>query len=357
MDKIIEKLKKCEELIIYGVPEISDTLNIFLKSFEIDCKCIVESTDSIKSDESISKLHLEVGNNSTLIVATQMQWQEEISEKLHNFKGKEIIYLTGDMYNFLKYEYVKKNFYYPLPMLKELSSENSCLENKDKVKIYMVKSAKDKPLENSTYLPEWIIPIQAGKACTSNKIAEVTDDTGENISAKNPVYCELTGTYWVWKNAESKYLGLCHYRRYFDLDAKDMECLVSSDTDVVLPVPTPCMGSVKEHYLRIHIPDHWETMMQVLEERYPDYYKTAENVFNKEFYYACNMLIAKKEVFDEYCSWLFNILFELEKRCRVVVEGYNSRYIGFLAERLTSLYFMHNRDKLKIVYAEKTFIK
>ena len=59
------------------------------------------------------------------------------------------------------------------------------------------------------------LPLHVGKAGKSLELGFQGDDTGDNISEKNPEYCELTGLYWAWKNLDADYIGLSHYRRYF----------------------------------------------------------------------------------------------------------------------------------------------
>ena len=62
---------------------------------------------------------------------------------------------------------------------------------------------------------EVFCPVQTGCAVPGHVRLDgmLHDDEGENISALNTMYCELTAQYWAWKNQEADYYGFCHYRR------------------------------------------------------------------------------------------------------------------------------------------------
>ena len=59
------------------------------------------------------------------------------------------------------------------------------------------------------------LPLHVGRALTDQDLGWQGDNTGDNISLKNPYYCELTGLYWAWKNLKADAIGLVHYRRFF----------------------------------------------------------------------------------------------------------------------------------------------
>ena len=63
------------------------------------------------------------------------------------------------------------------------------------------------------------LPVQVG-AKDKQKIDGFTpDNTGDNISEKNPYFCELTGLYWAWKHISSrqnsKFVSLIYKRENF----------------------------------------------------------------------------------------------------------------------------------------------
>ena len=75
----------------------------------------------------------------------------------------------------------------------------------------MASSIYDKAIKGKGYnLMKDETVLQVGSALTDKRIYSgvMTDDTGENISEKNQQYCELTGLYWIWKNAKEDYVGL-----------------------------------------------------------------------------------------------------------------------------------------------------
>ena len=84
----------------------------------------------------------------------------------------------------------------------------------NEINILVATHKPDKVYQDSIYTP-----IHVGKSLSRFKEEMkniIGDDTGDNISTKNPYYCELTAIYWAWKNLpNTRIKGLCHYRRYF----------------------------------------------------------------------------------------------------------------------------------------------
>ena len=109
------------------------------------------------------------------------------------------------------------------------------------------------------------------------------DNEGDNISLKNPRYCELTGIYWAWKNLDSDYLGLVHYRRYFGgrnrgkdlfdsiLTSEELEPMLGK-YEVFVPRERRYMiETLYSHYAHTHYAEHLDTTRTVLSEKYPEY--------------------------------------------------------------------------------------
>ena len=201
-------------------------------------------------------------------------------------------------------------------------------------------------------------PIQVG-ACNKEKFAKVTDDTGKNISSKNPNYCELTAAYWIWKNDKSDITGLTHYRRYFFktntnklekvLNKEDIEEILNN-YDIIVPEKTCLLKykNLKEAYYNIHNGEDWEKCKNIVIQKYSDYKEAFEKMEKQRKFYACNMFITSKEKFDEYYKWLFDILFELENEIDITnYSNYNKRIYGFLSERLFNVWLNKNNLKIK----------
>lgn len=213
-------------------------------------------------------------------------------------------------------------------------------------------------------------PLQVG-AEGRKDLGLIRDNTGDNISIKNPYFCELTGLYWAWKNLSCDYIGLCHYRRYFAHNGiytspEKMKKLIFKqedyadilkDYDIILPPQHRIKDkTVREQYGKNHNIRDLDEAIKIIIEKYPDY-RNAVNSFlgqNRIYYYS--MFVMKKTCFDSYCSWIFDILFTLEKRIDISsYDTYQSRVYGFLAERLFNVWI--NQQHLKIKNVPVVFLE
>lgn len=232
------------------------------------------------------------------------------------------------------------------------------MQNKT-VRIYVASTIFDKPLQDSYHFIKEETILQVGAALTKERISPeaVIDCEGNNISEKNKQFCELTGLYWIWKNAHEDYVGLVHYRRHFLLPDHWLERMTANQVDAILPVPLYVAPSIAGNYKERHIAADWDYLMQYFRMKLPKEYETANRFFNGNLYSPCNMLIARKEVLDKLCEWMFPILFAVSEFGGKKEDAYQNRYPGFLSERLITYFFESRREVYKVVYANKNFLR
>ncbi len=253
-----------------------------------------------------------------------------------------------------------------------------------------------------TYKDDIFTPIHVG-AKSSNIILDYTrDDSGDNISLKNKYYCELTGIYWMWKNVDADFYGLMHYRRYLMLDdtfkhkikrilyyigrrlrlrfiinklkmnelyqiKTDDETYVKRKIeefsenipnlmkkyDIIIPKKEYFEMKVYEQYKVVHISEHMDILLEIIKEKYIDIYPYFEKRIKNGIYsYCTNMFVMKKEYFEKYSAFIFDVLFELEKRITIPSETYQSRVFGFLSERLMSPFVTYLQEEKNVKIKE-----
>lgn len=205
---------------------------------------------------------------------------------------------------------------------------------------------------------EMYLPLQVG-AEGKKSLGYTPDNTGDNISIKNPYYCELTGLYWAWKNLDCEYLGLAHYRRHFTIlrGPRDRKNVLSLDqargllanNDVLLPIKRNYWIETNySQYVHAHHKEDLDTTRAILAEKYPEYLAAYDSSMKRTKGHRFNMFIMKKELADAYCEWLFSVLFELEKRLDIREYSANDqRVFGFVAERLMDVWLETNQVQYK----------
>lgn len=229
-----------------------------------------------------------------------------------------------------------------------------------KIKVIVATHKKYKMPEDSMYLP-----IHVGRE-NKQDIGYAGDNTGDNISLKNPYYCELTGMYWGWKNLEADYIGLSHYRRHFTnskripkkeeekfkiLLNKEQAEKILEKTDIILPKARKYyIENLYDHYKHTMHVETLDETRKIIEKQCPEYIEEFDKLHKRTSAHMFNMFIMKKEYFDKYCEWMFNILFELEKRIDPKqYDSFHARYLGRISELLLDIWINTNNLKYKEV--------
>ncbi len=216
---------------------------------------------------------------------------------------------------------------------------------------------------------EMYMPLHVG-AEGKTDLGYTKDNTGDNISVKNPYFCELTGLYWAWKNLDAEYIGLAHYRRHFASKKIDKNNLINSvltldeaskifdSTDIIVSkLRKYYIENLYSHYANTLYVEPLDITGDIIKEKYSEYYPEFEKLKKRTSAHMFNMFIMKKEKLDEYCSWLFDILFELEKRVdNSKYDSFHARFYGRVSELLFDVWLNtkgYNYKEVKVMSMEK----
>lgn len=214
----------------------------------------------------------------------------------------------------------------------------------DDIKIFVMTHKAFTPPPDDMY-----VPVQVGRACSA-PLGFQGDHTGDNISSQNAYFSELTGVYWLWKNYHAAdAVGICHYRRYLiaqdgHLYHKDDIKRLLSQYDMIVTKKLELRMSYYDGFALTHDEKDLVETQRVVAEKYPDYAPLFHEMVHKKETYFANMMVCSKKLYDEYCTFLFDILFEVQKRIDTAgYDNYRKRVFGFLSEFLLTVWIAKNR--------------
>lgn len=239
------------------------------------------------------------------------------------------------------------------------------------------------------YLPVHVGAEAAGFAIDGTQ----PDNEGENISARNFTFCEMTAQYWGWKHVDADYVGLCHYRRYFCFDGIEHakndhaqieidclsdariqeyqlanEALIRSNVeryDIVVPerwtvdeVPTPIgpQPSVRKHMVAYGLMDEGsiDELLKICGDLKPEYEPYVREYLEGNVYQGYNCFIMKKDLFDQLCEFEFEVLQAFDSAFDYTdLTTTRKRVIGYFGEILISAFTMRAERERGCVVAQR----
>ena len=244
------------------------------------------------------------------------------------------------------------------------------------------------------------VPIRCGAALDKRKNIDLLgDDTGDNISLKKKSYSELTVMYWIWKNVKADYVGLAHYRRFLSFASHDMPNLMmnmghlSHMTEQHLydmgllnkeklqnAILAKDWISARSYDIRTEtivnqehtVWDFWQkfhpeyiskeafaVLLETIEKMYPEYKDEVIELAKGTRFLGFNCCIGRKELYDDLCSFMFDVLFSVEKRLKSNMSHYSEqslRVLGYMGEWLYTVWNFHLRKSRKYKMGERQLV-
>ena len=237
-----------------------------------------------------------------------------------------------------------------------------------KVKILVTYKGRHKIIESDIFTP-----IQTGRAIADEVFDEmIGDDTGDNISHLNSYYCEMSAIYWAWKNYEQlgnpDYIGFIHYRRHLLFNPKikfSNELIqykaISGDYlknsvseheigsylknyDVLAGPLHKFRSNIEVEYADKHFSKDFSIMEEIVKKSHPDYYNAFLKCKKRKTGYFLNMFVMPKQMFFEYCEFMFSVLAECVDQFKM--DGYNEYQRRlFVSERLTNVFLEKKKEE------------
>lgn len=125
--------------------------------------------------------------------------------------------------------------------------------------------------------------------------------------------------HYLWKHQEilPKYVGLCHYRRFFE-DFREQEqwilpTLKEYKAIILNPFRHPLGDTNYTIMRRHHFLEDCNLIDKIIKENYSDYYNAWKEMNSSCFQYPCNMFIMKKEDFIELCEFVFGVITKFDE--------------------------------------------
>lgn len=233
---------------------------------------------------------------------------------------------------------------------------------KSKIQIIVATHKQYQMPEDEIYLPLHV-GAEGKKDKDGNDLdfGYLRDNTGDNISDLNASFCELTGLYWAWKNLDTDYIGVAHYRRHFGRKHRGKNCY---DNVMRYEDLKPFLGKIKvftpnkrkyyietlySHYGHTHYSSQLDQTRTIISEKYPEYIESYDKILNHRYGYMFNMMIMDREYLDNYCSWLFDVLFELKDRINMQeMSAFQGRFYGRVSEIIFNVWLDYQIESGKL---------